>query len=110
MIFLHPKTENDFLSYITTNKFCLVDFYADWCKPCVKLYKYLSSISDKYNNLTVIKVNVDIVELKNICMIHSVNSLPCVIFYTNGILELVKIEGFGDKTIQTIQSYLDKTN
>jgi thioredoxin 1 len=91
--------ENDILQEIT-NKYqlCIIDFYADWCGPCLKLTK---EIEDKIKNesfydklgkdILFVKINVDIHE--ELCRIYKIKSIPHIIFYKNGQLQADIIKG-----------------
>lgn len=62
----------------------LVDFYADWCGPCLILGPMLEEI-DKQNkdeNVKLLKLNVD--ENQQLAGIFGVMSIPTVIIFKNG--------------------------
>jgi thioredoxin 1 len=51
---------SNFQETINTNDVVLVDFYADWCGPCVSFSPTLDTLSSEFSNKAVIaKVNVD---------------------------------------------------
>ena len=56
----------------------VIDFYADWCGPCKKLSPEFSRLSNEYETITFIKVNVD--DAENLCKHYEVSALPTVIF------------------------------
>jgi thioredoxin len=61
------------------NKPCIVDFYADWCKPCKMIAPILTELAGKYNGqLTVYKINVD--EEKELAQFFGIQSIPTVLF------------------------------
>jgi len=67
----------------------VIDFYADWCGPCKKLSPEFSRLSNEYETITFIKVNVD--DAENLCKHYEVSSLPTVIFVKdNDIVSIIK--------------------
>ncbi|MDD5133706.1 MAG: thioredoxin [Candidatus Nanoarchaeia archaeon] len=61
----------------------LVDFWANWCAPCLALNPILEEITKKYDGkLNIVKANFD--ENAEIASQLEVKSLPTLIFYRNG--------------------------
>jgi len=60
------QTEGEFRSRVLeSNGLCLVDFSADWCRPCRILAPTLSAIADRYvGKVFVCKINVDKLSVK----------------------------------------------
>ena len=53
----------------------VVDFYADWCQPCKRLYPMLRQIAQSYNgNVDFYRINVD--ENNSIADVFQVRSIP----------------------------------
>lgn len=51
---------NDLKNKIASIKGLIVlDFYATWCSPCMRLMNILPSIADENKNVTFIKIEVD---------------------------------------------------
>ena len=60
----------------------LVDFYADWCGPCMMLKTTLNEIEEKYKDIKICKVNVD--NNPELAMKFGVMSIPSVFFFKDG--------------------------
>ncbi len=57
----------------------IIDFYADWCRPCRQLAPKLQEVADRYaDQLVVYKVNVD--ENPQLASLFGVQSIPMVLF------------------------------
>lgn len=60
----------------------LVDFWAEWCGPCLMLSPVVDEIAEEYDDIKVCKVNCD--EARDIALDYGINAIPCVIFFDNG--------------------------
>lgn len=61
------------------NKPAIVDFYADWCRPCRMIAPYLEELSVEYaGKIDVYKVNTD--EERELSAVFGIESLPTVLF------------------------------
>lgn len=59
----------------------VVDFYADWCRPCKHLAPIMGELSDDYKDkVDFYKINVD--QERELAMIHNVSSIPVVFIFT----------------------------
>ncbi len=59
---------------------CIVDFYADWCRPCMGLKPITEKLAAKYKGkLIIYKVNVD--KAPEICQSLGINSIPTLYFF-----------------------------
>ena len=73
----------------------LVDFWAQWCGPCLMLGPVLEKVAVKYSNqLKVRKLNVD--ENREIAADYQIMSIPCLIIFRGG-MEIGRIIGFMDE-------------
>lgn len=86
---------------LQSNKLILVDFYADWCKPCRDMSNVLQEIASE--NVKIYKVNVD--KNYDLQMRYNIISLPTLKFMRNGI-ELMTLYGYTDKN--TIMNYINQ--
>jgi thioredoxin len=61
------------------DKPCIIDFYADWCKPCRMIAPYLEEFAGEYSGkLYIYKVNVD--DAGELSAYFQINSIPAVMF------------------------------
>ena len=59
---------------------CMVDFYADWCRPCMQLKPITEKLAKKYKGrLIIYKVNVD--KAEDICQSLGIQSIPTLFFF-----------------------------
>ncbi len=83
---LEIKSYQEFLNVIHNNpgKFILVDFYAPWCKPCLKIMPEIEKLEKgiTLSNIHFIKVNIDEnCECTDNC---NISSIPKFNLYLNG--------------------------
>jgi len=58
---------------------CLVDFFAEWCMPCVMMAPVMEEISEKLKKIKFGKVNVD--ENQELAAKFKVMSIPTLIIF-----------------------------
>lgn len=59
---------------------CIIDFYADWCRPCKLLSPILEELYREYDGkIIVYKVNVD--EQKALASIFGITSIPTLFLF-----------------------------
>lgn len=58
---------------------CVVDFYADWCKPCKMVAPIMDDLADYYDGKVIIyKVNTD--DQRELSAVFQVRSIPSILF------------------------------
>jgi len=61
------------------DKPCVIDFYADWCRPCKMVAPIMAELSEKYKGqITVYKVNTD--KEPELAQFFGIRSIPTVFF------------------------------
>lgn len=60
----------------------VVDFFAEWCGPCKAIAPVLDQLSNRYNSVKFIKVDVD--QLQDLARKYQVNAMPTFKFFKNG--------------------------
>jgi len=82
----------------------LVDFWAEWCGPCLRLAPTFERLAEKYgNDIQFAKVNVD--ELPDLANQWGVRSIPTLVLLKNGN-ELERIVGL--KSYEEIARILER--
>ena len=72
----------------------LVDFYADWCRPCQILAPTLDELAREMPDARIVKVNVD--HSPELAGHFGVSSIPALMVFKNGNL-VAKRLGVADK-------------
>ena len=67
---------------LNSDKTVLLDFYADWCGPCLMVGPIVSEIAEERSDVKVGKINVD--EQPELAAQFGVSSIPTVILFKNG--------------------------
>ena len=82
----------------------LIDFYASWCGPCMRLAPVLEDISNSRAGYNIIKVDVD--QNPNISNELEIDTIPTICIYKDGNL-MEKQVGFRnkDEIIKLIEKY-----
>jgi len=81
---VQPLSSEEFQNFISDKKakLVIVDFFAEWCMPCVMMAPVLEKFAQKNPTIKFGKINVDDAgELSNR---FEVSSIPCVIFFKDG--------------------------
>ncbi len=59
---------------------CLVDFYADWCRPCIMIKPAIERLAEKYKGKFIIyKINVD--KAQDVSQALGIKNIPTLIFF-----------------------------
>jgi thioredoxin len=89
-------TKQEFDELLNVEKLVLIDFYADWCAPCIKMKPYLEEISkDMADKVVVIRINAD--DNQALCKELQIDALPVLHLYKNKSLTWTN-SGFIDKS------------
>ena len=74
--------KKEFTNILNANQLVLVDFFATWCGPCVKIAPQLEDLSQKYKNIIFLKVDVH--KLQDLTEEYNVAAMPTFILFVHG--------------------------
>ena len=60
----------------------VVDFYGEWCMPCLMLAPIIDDLSEQMKEVKFVKINVD--DNQKLAGKYSVNTIPCLIIFKQG--------------------------
>lgn len=97
----------NFDEFITMSDYpVLIDFYAPWCGPCIRMRPIIIKIAEEYSNeLRVGVVNID-TELE-LTDKYSVMSVPTLIVFKDG---QVTAKGVGARNEEQIMQLINEGN
>lgn len=72
---------NEKLNEVITDELTIVDFFAEWCGPCMMLGPILEDLENKNKNIKIIKVNTD--EHEEEARKFGIMSIPTLILFKN---------------------------
>ena len=69
---------------IASGKVVVIDFWATWCGPCIKLGPVIDELAEKYADKGVIVGKINIDEDSEIVAENRVRNIPTVLFFKDG--------------------------
>ena len=64
---------------------CVIDFYADWCRPCKMVAPIMDELAEDYDGkIKIYKVNTD--KQKELAGLFGVRSIPSILFVPMDLL------------------------
>lgn len=63
----------------------LVDFWAEWCGPCMMLSPLVDEVSDELDDVKFCKVNCD--EARDLALEYGIMTIPNLLLFENGELK-----------------------
>jgi len=76
-------TENEFKDLINnSNQMIVVDFFAEWCMPCVMLTPIIEELAEKMKEVKFAKINID--DNEELARKYNISSIPCLVIFKEG--------------------------
>ena len=77
--------ENDFRQFITTHKYVVVDFWAEWCGPCRRVAPVMDELAAEFaGKVAFAKCNTD--DNRNLAMQFAIDAIPAMLLFSGGQL------------------------
>lgn len=78
-------TDEEFKEIINSNgeyKLVVVDFFAEWCMPCLMLAPVVEELAVQMKNVKFVKINVD--DNQKLASKYGISSIPCLVMFKGG--------------------------
>lgn len=81
---VHNIKEEEFSKIIADKKpkLIIVDFFAEWCMPCVTMGPIIEKLAEKNKDVKFCKINVD--DAPKLSQEYEISSIPCIVFFQDG--------------------------
>ncbi len=93
--------QSSFDSTLKKTRKMFVDFWAPWCKPCIRMNPVIEKISSKYESMVFAKVNVE--KYSELATRYHISSLPAYVVFRNAKPSQSKI---GAVTEQDLEKFV----
>ena len=81
--FAAKVTDNDFNAFIKSKDYALVDCWAPWCKPCLRMGPVIEELAKiSQDDIAVGKLNVD--ENPGVSLSFNIQSIPALLIFKGG--------------------------
>lgn len=78
----YPSDQKAFDALLASHPNVVIDFYADWCRPCHVLGNVISSLITSVPHVLFVKVNIE--KHGALAKKYNVRSIPSLIFFKDG--------------------------
>ena len=83
-------TEKEFEDTIVEKEIVVIDFYADWCMPCLMIAPIVEELANQLKEIKFARVNID--ENQKLSDKFKITSIPCLVIFKSG-KEVERITG-----------------
>jgi thioredoxin 1 len=71
---------------VESGKIVVIDFWATWCGPCIKLGPVVEELAEKYGDKIVVgKLNIE--DNEDMAAEYRVRNIPTILFFKDGELK-----------------------
>jgi thioredoxin 1 len=97
---VHTSDANFAADVLKAEKPVLLDFWAEWCGPCLMIAPILEQIADEYRDrLQIAKLNID--ENPQTPPKFGIRGIPTLILFKNGTVEAQKVGAVSKSQLAT---------
>jgi len=101
-----PELTNGEFESFTRDGVVLIDFFADWCMPCMMMGPILEDLGDEFlGKANIGKVNID--DNESLAQKFNISSIPAFVIFKNGqVVEELTGQMPQDELSDIIKSHL----
>ncbi|MBM1154572.1 thioredoxin family protein [archaeon] len=97
------RSEAEFEQLLSRHEWVVVDFWAEWCPPCIVFEPVFEDVSKEFPGVVFARVNVD--EVPRLASRYSVMAIPMVLLFHKGN----PVDGFlGYKDHKALRAFLSQ--
>lgn len=76
-------TNEDFNELINnSHKLVVVDFFAEWCMPCLIVSPIIEELAEEMKNVKFVKINSD--DNQDLLRKYNISTIPCLVVFKDG--------------------------
>ncbi len=76
-------TNEDFKNIINnSHKLIVVDFFAEWCMPCLMVSPIIEELAEEMKEIKFVKINSD--DNQDLSKEYNISTIPCLIIFKDG--------------------------
>ena len=65
-----------------SHKLVVVDFFAEWCMPCLMLAPIIEDLAEEMKEVKFVKINID--DNSELARKYDISSIPCLVVFKDG--------------------------
>ena len=98
-------TDENVNEIIESGKPVMIDFWATWCGPCMRMSPAVDTVAEEYEGRAVVgKYNID--EQTDLAMKYRIMSIPTILFFKDG--KKTELRLVGAQSVETLRAKLDE--
>lgn len=99
-------SEDEFSEIINnSHKLVVVDFFAEWCMPCVMLSPVIDELAESKTMKEIKFIKINIEDNENLSKKYNISNIPCLVIFKKG-KEAGRI--VGSQTAEVIEEKIKK--
>jgi thioredoxin 1 len=75
-----PEEFNEIIN--NSHKLVVVDFFAEWCMPCLMIAPIIEDLAEQMKDIKFTKINID--DNRELAEKYKISSIPCLVIFKNG--------------------------
>jgi len=93
-------TSQNFDKMLRNSKKVFVDFWAPWCKPCIRMDPLIERMADRHSSITFAKVNIE--DYGDLASRYHISSIPAYVMFTNSSPSFSKIGAVSEAELEKL--------